>query len=145
MTAALAFDTLQYSKRLQQAGVAAPMADAQAEALAQVLSTGMGGLATRADLEQVSLATRADLERVSLATRTDLERVSLAARTDLERVEAGLKGDIQALEKRLISTESQLRSEFRSELRLLEQRMTIKLGSMLVVAVGVMAVIDKLL
>jgi len=121
------------------------MADAQAEALAQVLSTGMGGLATRADLEQVSLATRADLERVSLATRTDLERVSLAARTDLERAEAGLKGDIQALEKRLISTESQLRSEFRSELRLLEQRMTIKLGSMLFVAVGVMAVIDKLL
>ncbi|MDH2240091.1 CCDC90 family protein [Pigmentiphaga sp. GD03639] len=123
MTAALAFDTLQYSKRLQQAGVAAPVADAQAEALAQVLTTGMDALATRADLE----------------------RVSLAARTDLERVETSLKGDIHALENRLISTEGQLRSEFRSELRLLEQRMTIKLGSMLVVAVGVMAVLDKLL
>jgi len=123
MTAALAFDTLQYSKRLQQAGVAAPVADAQAEVLAQVLTTGMDALATRADLE----------------------RVSLAARTDLERVETSLKGDIHALENRLISTEGQLRSEFRSELRLLEQRMTIKLGSMLVVAVGVMAVLDKLL
>lgn len=59
MTAALAFDTLQYSKRLQQAGVAAPLADAQAEALAQVLTTGMDALATRADLEKVTLATRA--------------------------------------------------------------------------------------
>lgn len=145
MTAALAFDTLQYSKRLQQAGVAAPLADAQAEALAQVLTTGMDALATRADLEKVTLATRADLERVTQTTRADLERVSLAARTDLERVETSLKGDIHALENRLISTEGQLRSEFRSELRLLEQRMTIKLGSMLVVAVGVMAVLDKLL
>lgn len=86
-----------------------------------------------------------DLEQVTQTTRADLERVSLAARTDLERVETSLKGDIHALENRLISTEGQLRSEFRSELRLLEQRMTIKLGSMLVVAVGVMAVLDKLL
>ncbi|VCU70588.1 hypothetical protein PIGHUM_02664 [Pigmentiphaga humi] len=90
MTAALTFDTLQYSKRLQQAGMAAPLAEAQAEALAHVLGASTGDLLTHADGE---------------------------------RIEASLKG----------------------ELRLLEQRMTIKLGSLLVVAVGVMAVLDKLL
>lgn len=101
MTAALTFDTLQYSKRLQQAGMAAPLAEAQAEALAQVLVTSTADLMTRADGE---------------------------------RIEAELKGVEQAL-----------RTELRTELRLLEQRMTIKLGSLLAVAVGAMAMLDKLI
>ena len=99
---AFAFDTLRYSKLLQQAGVVPEQADAHAEALAQTL-----------------------VEPVSQQVMT---------KQDGEQLEARLTQEIRTV-----------RTELRTEMQLLEQRMTIKLGSMLVLATGAMAALNKLL
>ena len=87
---AIAFDTLKYSKRLKDAGVPDKQAEAEAEALAEVLEVNLKDLAT--------------------------------------------KEDLKALEGRL-----------GDKITMLEQRMTIKLGTLMVIAVGSVATLVKLL
>ena len=49
------FDTLVYAKRLREAGVPEPQAEAQAAALADALRQSAGELATKADLRELEL------------------------------------------------------------------------------------------
>ncbi len=49
------FDTLAYAKRLREAGVPEPQAEAQAAALADALRQSAGELATKADLRELEL------------------------------------------------------------------------------------------
>ena len=87
---AITFDTLKYANHLKQAGVESVQAEAQAEALSEVLEVGLNDLATKADLLSVKV-------------------------------------------------------ELKNDMLLLEQRMTIKLGALMVIAVGVVAALVKLL
>jgi hypothetical protein len=93
----ITFDTLKYSKRLKEAGVPDKQAEAEAEALAEILEVNLKDLATKGDI-------------------------------------LVLKGDLKVLEDRL-----------GDKIALLEQRMTIKLGGLMVVAVGAVAALVKLL
>ncbi len=93
----IAFDTLKYSKRLKDAGVPDKQAEAEAEALAEVLEVNLKELATKSDL---------------LAVKIDLTR-------DMDLI--------------------------RRDLREMEQRMTIKLGGMLMAGIAIVATLVKLL
>lgn len=93
--ATIAFDTLKFSKRLKDAGVPEKQAEAEAEALAEVLEVNLKELSTRRDIDELRIEFRHELELMRL------------------------------------------------ELRDLERRMTIKLGGLMVVAVGVVAALDK--
>ena len=95
---AVAFDTLEFSKRL----VAAGFTERQAEALAE---------------EQAALIND------RLATKRDLKALEAATKVDLKELESGLKRDIRESEQRVI----------------------IRLGGMMVIAVGVVAALVKLL
>ena len=95
--ATIAFDTLKYSKRLKDAGVPDSQAEAEAEALAEVLEVNLKELATKADL---------------LVVKTDLTR-----EMDL----------------------------LRRDMREMEQRMTIKLGAMMMGGIAIVATLVKLL
>ncbi len=87
----------------------------QAAILVDTFAEGMGE----------TLATKADLE----VLRGDLEKTETALRGDLEKTETALRGDIKAV---------------RSEMRELEQRMTIRLGAMMVGAVALIVALIKL-
>ncbi len=54
------FDTLAYVKTLREAGIPEPQAEAQASALANVLRSGTGELATKQDIRELALATKHD-------------------------------------------------------------------------------------
>jgi len=94
---AITFDTLKYANTLKKAGVSHEQAEAQAEALSEVMEINLRELATKGDL-------------------------------------AALKTDLAAL-----------RTELKADMVQLEQRMTIKLGTMLTVAVGAIVALTKLL
>ncbi len=94
--AAITFDTLKFANRLKSAGVPPAQAEAEAEALAEVLEVNLEQGATRQDVALL---------------RKDL---------DLLR---------QEMEARFIQ---------------LEQRMTIKLGALMVAAVGSVAALVKI-
>ena len=109
------FDTLEISKRLKGAG----FDDAQAEAITSVLRE-----AREADLSR--LATKDDLAHVRdeiALVKDDLARV----KDELARVKDELKDEI-----------AHLGTAVRAEMEILRRDITIRFGSMLVVATGVL-------
>ena len=91
---AITFDTLKYANRLKAAGAESRIAEAEAEALAEVFELNLQEVATRDDLKQME-----------------------------ERL-------IEKMDARLFQ---------------LEQRMIIKLGGLMVIAIGAVATLVKIL
>lgn len=91
---AITFDTLKYANRLKAAGVESRIAEAEAEALAEVFELNLKEVATREDLKQM---------------------------------------------------EERLNEKMDARFLQLEQRMIIKLGGLMVVAIGVVATLVKIL
>jgi len=60
---AITFDTLAYAKRLRDAGISEPQAEAQASALADALKQSAGELATQAGLAELKQDLRVFEER----------------------------------------------------------------------------------
>ena len=115
---ALTFDTHAFVKRLTQAG----MPEDQAE----VLANGQADLYER-------LVTKEHLEQ-------KLGALELTLRNELEKVKAELKHDIDKVQANLEIT----RTELKRDIKDMEQKLTIKLGALLVIGVTVMTLIDKL-
>ncbi|MGH8614160.1 MAG: coiled-coil domain-containing protein [Gammaproteobacteria bacterium] len=127
---AIAFDTLKFAKRLKDAG----FTEQQAEALA----------AAEAEFVQENLATKQDI--------LEVKREILEVKRDIKEVEAALKRDIKELHVKIEQFRAELKRDIKEletslkrDMKDLEYRMTIKLGAMLVVAVGVMATLVKVL
>ena len=91
---AITFDTLKYANRLKAAGAESRIAEAEAEALAEVFELNLKEVATREDLKQM---------------------------------------------------EDRLNEKMDARFLQLEQRMIIKLGGLMVVAIGVVATLVKIL
>ena len=64
---AIAFDTLKYSKRLKEAGVPDKQAEAEAEALAEVLEVNLKDLSTKDNLTREVDLLRRDLREMNYA------------------------------------------------------------------------------
>ncbi len=64
--AAIAFDRLKYSKRLKDAGVSDKQAEAEAEALAEVLEINLKDLASKDDLTREVDLLRRDMREMEL-------------------------------------------------------------------------------
>jgi hypothetical protein len=80
-------------------------------------------------------------EAMSAAVRDSHETAELATKGDLRELEMRTDSKFELLRKDISSFEQRIDSKMES----LEQRMTIKLGSMLAIAVGVIAAVVKLL
>ncbi len=156
---AFAFDTLAFAKRLRGGGIPDTQADVHAEAAREFI---MAELATKSDLEVVrreldtSIQTvRKDLEASIQSVRKDLEASIQSVRKDLEAsiqsVKHELEASIQSLRKDMEANIASVREEIRTlrmemiaRIEHAEARMTIRLGSMIVVATGILAALIKL-
>ena len=107
---AVPFDTLKMAQRLEAAGFTAPQAAGASEALAEAI-TG-SDLATKSDL----LATKSELTAEIASVRTEIGTLRTEVRLDM----------------------SATRNELLAAIELLRRDMTIKLGGMIFVAVGVL-------
>lgn len=121
---AVAFDTLKLARALRDRGRLTPE---QAEGVADSLSEAF---------------------RDEMATKSDIQRLE----GKIERQEENTKAQIERLEQKIDRAEERMTAQFKSleertsaRFMSLEQRMTIKLGGMMVVAVGTVAVLVKLL
>jgi coiled-coil family 90 protein len=113
---AIVFDTLEYAGRLKRAGFTDQQAEAQVQALAAIVND--------------NLATKQDL----VLLKQDLLGVKQELKRDLLGVKQELKQDLLGVKQ-----------ELRQEMRELEHRLTLRMGTMLSVAVGVVAALVKLL
>ena len=149
---AVAFDTLKAATRLREE---AGFDEKQATALVQTFADrGVENLATREELAAIrgEMATREDLAaiRAEMATREELAavRAEMATREDL----AAVRGEITVLRGDLEKTELALRGDMeknvaslRGDMHKLEQRMTMRLGTVIAAGVAIVVALDKLL
>lgn len=147
---ALTFDTHAVVKSIKDAGAN----ESLAESIVSAIQAGMGhlaDLATKADLKNFptkadlkadleSFATKADLKAdlKNFATKADLkaELENFATKTALKEglENCATKADLKDLEDRMTA-----------RMTILEQRMTIRLGVMIVAAVGLATAVARLL
>ena len=114
-----AFDTHAFVKRLTQAGMDEQQAEALVECQVQLINDS---LATKQDIEEV----KRDIEALRLETKKDIQEI---------------KKDIEALRletKREIAT-------LKTDMQKMELRLTLRLGSVIVVTMGVFATLVKFL
>ena len=113
----MALDTHKAVKKLKEVG----FDESQAEAVVRMVGEAFDdSVATKADI----VAVRADLSTQGAELRTEIQEV----RTEIREVRAELRAEAKAI---------------RAELRELEQRMTIKLGGLLVLALTLLTAINK--
>ena len=135
----MALDTLTIVRRLEAAHVDRQQAEAIADVLHDSEAGALGDLATKVELRAVAAdvqVLRADVQ----ALKADVD----VLKSDVQALKAdvsGLKMEVQLLRADMLARFDKVDARFAS----LEQRMTIKLGSMIVVGLGVMAVLVKLL
>jgi hypothetical protein len=112
--------------------------EAQAETLIETVGEAHDAVASKGDLEALGQQTKADLEAFGQQTKADLEALRQQTNAGFLALEHAIneratKADLQALEQ---STEAKLRE--------LELRMTIRLGTMIFAASGLIIAILKL-
>jgi hypothetical protein len=125
---AVPFDTLKLARGLEAAGLAGPVAAGTAAALAEAM--GGADFATKADISAV----KADIGM--------LESKVIGAITALE---TKVMGAVGALDTKFDSKFSSQEAKFDAKLELLRRDVTIKLGSIMFVATGVILAAMRLM
>jgi coiled-coil family 90 protein len=125
------FDTLKFANRLKQAGVPAPQAEAEAEALAEALQVNLRDLATKSDLSAVRDELKRDLAAVRDELKRDLAAVHDELKRDLAAVRDELKSDARDSETRARGRIDTLESKMDGKFLLLQWMLGLLLGGIL--------------
>ena len=134
-------DTLSYANRLKEAGMASALAEEQAMVMSEVLHENITPLATSSELQSVAKVLGGEIQAVETALRGDIQTVEKTLRGEIQAVEIALRSEIQTLRTEL----KHMDHNIRQELLLLEQRMVIKLGGMMVLSLGILTTLTKLI
>ena len=131
---AVAFDTHKFIKELRGSG----LPEGQAEALQRAFSEAIGAnLATKIDIERIEHK----IESHRQENKGDIERLENKIDSDIK----DLKHDIESFRKETKNDIESLRKETKSDIERSEQRITIRLGSIMVVGVAALAGLIKFL
>lgn len=98
-----AFDTLQYAKRLRQAGIPEDQAEAQTNALAKALASGIQHLATKQDIQEV----KHEIDIV----RQELKQLRQETKHEIDQLRQEIKTDLQTLDAKFTERETRLRGD----------------------------------
>jgi len=99
------FDTLKFAKRLREAGVPPPQAEAEAEILSEVFAVNLQELATKQDLHAVKTELQHEIKEVRgeiKEVRGEIEKLELRLTIKLTVIMATLLSATAALSKFLI-------------------------------------------
>ena len=130
---ALAFDTLQYAKKLREAGVPEQQAEVQAEALREIIDDK---LATKADIRQLEL----EIKRSEESTKAEIKRLEENTKAEFKRLEENTKVELKHIEEKIFELEDRLNNRINE----MSYKLTIRLGGLIVVGVFVLASLIKL-
>ena len=118
--------------------------EAQAETLIETVGETHDAVASRADVEALGQQTKADLEALGQQTKAGLEALGQQTKAGLEALGQQLRAEMHAFREENQANLQALRQETDAKLRELELRMTIRLGTMMFAASGLIIAILKL-
>lgn len=120
------FDTLKFAETLEEAEIPETHARAISNAVRNAHDTAE--LATKTDLREAVSELRAEMQALRSETRSDLQTLQAALRSDIQRLESSSQSNIQRLDSRIDRLELQL---------------TVRLGGLVVVALGAFTALSK--
>ena len=148
MTMPIKFDTLEYARRLAEAGIPADQADAHAQALSEALATASvtpaelvlvrSELLARMDMLKTEVYARMDRLKVEIDARIDQLKVEIDARIDQLKIEIDARFD--RLNVEIDARFERFEARFESKLRPLRWLLGIALAGQ-VITLGLVAVI----
>ena len=124
---AIAFDTLEFAKRLRAAEFTEKQAETLAAAVAEIIESR---LATK---EDIALLQR-DMKEMEVHLREDMALMQRDLREDMTLMQRDLKEDMVLMQRDLKELELRLKHD-----------LTLRLGAMLAVGIGIIATLIKLL
>ncbi len=132
------FDTLKYAKVLESVGFSRAQAEVQVQMISDVMAAT---LATKQDLKDLGGSLRTEMASLREELKNDIANVREELKTEIANVREELKADISGVRQ-----EMRLEiKDVRNEIRELEYRLTIKLGTIVSVAIGVAVALTKLI
>ena len=120
------FNAIKYVGQLREAGVPERQAEVHLRILHDVIESN---LATKRDTEELRTKLKRDTEELRTKLKRDIEELKTELKRDIEELRTELKRDIQ---------------EVRRDMKELEQRMTIKLGGVIVVTIGIIVALSNI-
>ena len=150
----VSFDTLSFAKRLTEAGEKPAVAEAHAMALKEFV---MDTIATKGDIRDLSRSVGGEIEDVRdeiQDLRNEIGDVRGEAKEFREEVRqefGAVRGEIASLRKEFaerFATKDELHTEIgllRKDIDAMGLKLTVRMGGMLVVAVGAVATLSKVL
>ena len=139
-----AFDTHAFVKRLTRAGMDERQAEAMVECQTQLINDS---LATKQDMEEVKL----DIEEVKRdiqEVKRDIQEVKLdieGVKRDIQEVKLdieGVKRDIEELKLDIQAVKKDI-AALKTDMQKMELRLTLRLGSVIIVTMGVFATLVR--
>jgi len=139
----MGFDTLRAATRLRDE---AGFDETQAAVLVHTFAEGFSErFTTKQDLEEVDSSLGNELKRIETSLRSDMEKIEASLRGDMEKMETSLRGDMEKMETSLRGEIEKLDTSVRTGMRDLENRMTIRLGGLMVLGMGVLLSLQRFL
>jgi hypothetical protein len=127
------FNSLKYVKTLEEAGVSRAQAEAHIQIVTEVMETNLATtqdlLDTRQELKQEIIAVRHELKGEISAVRNELKEEISAVHQELKEEISEVKQGLVLLDQKIIQS---------------EQRMTIKLGTIVSIAIGVAVTLARI-
>ncbi|MCY3956422.1 MAG: hypothetical protein OXF47_10600 [Nitrospira sp.] len=120
MSDTIIFDTHRFVKRMTDAGMASPIAEALADEYTQLLERN---LSTKQDIARLEGTTRQDIARLEGTTRQDIARLEETTRQDIARLEEATRQDIARLEETTRQDIARLEETTRQDIARLEIRL----------------------
>ncbi len=157
------FDSHAAYKRLHEGGYTKKQAEAQVSLWVDIINsnlatktdilslrTDMAGIEASLKTDILSLRTdmagiEASLKTDILSLRNDMAGIEANLKTDMAQIESNLKTDIANNITRVEVSIEQLRKETKTDLKMMESRLIIRLGTLIVSGVGILAVLMKIL
>lgn len=146
------FNALKYTEELEKAGFTQEQAKASLNLVIEVMNEEF---ATKSDLLAVRSELKADIGAVKSELKTDIFDLRSELKTDISDLRSELKTDISNLRSELKELEWRLDAKFHSidsrfqsmesKMDHLESHLTIKLGAMMVVTVGLAVTLMKVI
>jgi uncharacterized protein YlxW (UPF0749 family) len=140
---AIRIDTLSIAKELEESGIPIKQAEAQTRVYAKVINMVIEDqLATKQDLHKVEQVLRQDLQKVEQVLKQDLQKVEQVLKQDIQKVEQGLLKEINVLDNKINSLDNKV-SRLEIDIQTQTLKLTVRLGSLLVVGIAVLAALIK--
>jgi hypothetical protein len=120
------FNSLKYAKLLEEAGVSRQQAETHMEIMTEILDAN---IATKQDIKDLQTATSQDIKDLQIATSQDIKDLQSATSQDIKNLRTEMITLNHDLENRIIQS---------------EYRMTVKLGTIVSIAIGVAVTLARL-